>query len=556
MSIVEKILGAYKKHLANLLLFSFVCNLLMFAVPIYSLQVFDRVISSSSKDTLLMLTIVIIVSFVGFAIIHFSRALIISSTNSWIEKNVSIQMLESSIYSSASGFKTAIGQHLRELNNIKNFAQHHAISFFFDVPWSLVFLLVIFLIHPYLGLIVMFGCMLIFMLALVYEKATHQFIEQSDEQFNKTTAKADEAAKNAESIVSMGMKKSSIANWEKEHKTYLELTDIVSYRSAYIMSILKFVRFVLQVMVLGVGVFLVLENDMTLGGVIATSILSARTFAPYESSIMSWKSFVEARKSYFVLKETFKGEKLEDSKINLPVPHGKLEIKKVSYILPVLNKPIIKNVSVNLPAGSVLGVIGKNAAGKTTLLKLMAGILKPTQGDIRLDGIDMYQAVREAGMGEYIGYMPQNHQLFNASVAENIARMKEPDSKEVVRVAKLLKIHEMILKMPDGYDTIIGTEGSYLSAGQRQSVALARAFYGQPKYILLDEPNTNLDNNGDNGLADAIKLAKKNHITTIVVSHTKGTLALADKLLVMDNGEMQMFGKASEVAKKLSGDKK
>ncbi len=552
MDPIAKIVQAYKKHILSILLFSVFSNLLLLIMPIYSLQLFDRVVSSHSISTLLMLSIIVVLSFIAFGVLNLVRSLIISSTNSWIDKNVVPDLLRRSIMKSSGVVKIAVGNNLRQLNNIKNFISGHAINFFFDVPWSVVFLFVIFMVHPYQGIIAMCGIIIIFSMALIYEAATAKNIGESEDKFNENVKISDEAVRNAESVVALGMVNRAIERWQKQYDEYMKANHSVSLKSNFILSLLKTIRYILQILVLGMGVYLVLKNEMTMGGVIACSVLVGRTLAPFESSTTSWKSFVEARKSFAKLKEIYASDDEEVVLVDLPEPKGELLVEDVSYTLPRQHVPIINGINFKLAAGDSLGILGRNAAGKSTLIKVLVGILEATKGEVRLDGASMHYVLQH-GFGKYIGYVPQAPQLFERSIAENIARLesKKIDSKEIIRVTELLGIHDMILRMPKGYETLIGPDGAGLSAGQRQAVALARAFYGSPRYIIMDEPNTNLDRETELGLIRAIRDSKEKGVTIIIVTHTQWLLTELDKALVMDQGELKLFGGTREVMERL-----
>lgn len=553
MKPMKKIVEAYKKHLSSILIFSMVNNLLLLLLPLYSLQLFDRVVSSHSMETLFMLSMVVACAFIAFGIIYLARSLVIAETNSWIDTHVVPELLHKSIVGSCGVQRVAIGNHLRQLNNIKNFISGHAINFFFDVPWSVVFVAVVFMIHPYQGLMCILGIVVMFTMAIIYEMVTAKSIGESDEQFNENVKMADEASRNAEAVIALGMIRRTLHNWKAQHAKYLVLHHDVNLKSNAMLSLLKTVRYLLQIMVMAMGIYLVLKNEMTMGGVIACSTLISRAMAPFENSTASWKSFVEARKSFFKLKEVFPSDDQEEVLVDLPAPVGMLTVENVSYSPSPLHEPIIKDISFHLEPGQSVGVIGRNAAGKSTLLKMLAGVLVPSRGEVRLDGASMHYAL-EHDFGKYVGYLPQNPQLFDKTVIENIARLEKEsiDSNEVIRITQLLGIHDMILRMPKGYETPVGPGACMLSAGQRQAVALARTFYGAPRYVILDEPNTNLDHHTELGLIKVIRDARARGTTLIVVTHTQWLLKEMQKAMVMDSGELKLFGDVEQVIERIN----
>ena len=556
MKPANKISYAYRRALPAIVVFSVAINMLMFALPIYSLQVFDKVISSGNLNTLLMLSIVAFGCFIAFGIINYSRAQIIGGVNSWIEKHVAPELLKNSIYNSCVGQKMAIGQHLTDLNNIKNFAANNAASFFFDLPFSLVFIFVIYLIHPYLCIIAVFGCVIIFAIAYLYDLLTKSVVERSSEVFRREKQISEETVLNAEAVTALGMIPAALRHWQKEHLQYLKAQDQIGQRSSSITSFLKVVRFTLQVFVVGTGISLVLANEMTMGGTIASSMLVSRAFAPFEASITSWKSFINAKKGFATISSTFSDMSLNEKTVQLPKPKGKLVLEDMGYAFPGQEKPVLHKVSFDLNPGEVLVIVGRNSAGKSTLAKILAGILRPSEGEVRLDGADIFDAVR-GGWGRYIGYLPQRTQLFDKTVAENIARLeaKEINAEKVIATAKLVGIHDAILRLPQGYETNVGVEGSHLSTGLLRSVAVARAFYGRPGLLVLDEPNSNLDYHAEASLIKAIKLAKSKKITTVIVSHAKSLVSLSDKAVIMESGMVQMFGKTAEILQKINATK-
>lgn len=547
---INNILKAYKTVFWYVLWFSVATNMLLFSLPIFSLQVFDRVISSASNNTLLMLAIVVTIALIGYGIIHAARTLALGAVNHWVDKHITPQLLKASIQHSSQGQKILMGKHIYNLNNIGGFITNHAVTFFFDAPWSVVFIAVMFYMHPALGMISVVGCLAIFVTAYIYEVATRPLVLQSEEAYAKQIQIADEAIHNAEAIKALGMSRYAVTNFETQHKVYVETQRLFNYRSTLILSILKVIRYVLQIMVTGVGIYLVIDEKITVGTVIACSILSSRAFAPFEGAVMAWKSFVSTRNSYNELKQTFAGDVLGEENATRPVPEGKLVLEDVSYISPITMKPIVKNVSLTVGKGKVLGIMGPNGAGKTTLVKLMAGVLQPSKGEVLLDSMDLFKATKSE-FGQYIGYLPQNPQLFQATVAKNIARM-DPSTdvaEKVMKAARIVCANDMILRMPQSYETHLGKDGILLSSGQRQLVSLARAYYGDPKLLILDEPSTSLDYHGEVGLLKAIKHAKEQGMTIIIVSHSKTLLSYCDDLCIVVQGEVKQHGPADRVLK-------
>lgn len=535
------------------LLFSFISNIMMLALPLYSLQVLDRVISSRSVDTLVMLSVVVFAAFVCLSLIQASRSFLLIRLGDWLEKKLSSDLLQHSI--AVASFSKVINgsQNLRDLSTLKGFLTGPALSSLFDAPWAIIFIIVLFMIHPAHGIVSLVGGVILFILAYINEKTTKKILESANEDSIKSMNQVEIATRNAEVIEAMGMGRNVTKNWQVINKDVLYLQSLASSRSAIISGISKFFRMFIQMVIIAAGGYLVLNDKLTVGAIIAGSILVGRALAPFEASITSWKGIVTARKSYSRLTKSLENENFRPKAMSLPTPHGKLFLENVVYAAPGMKKPILKNISFQLEPGEIMGMIGPSASGKSTLAKLITSIWKPASGYVRLDGADIYAWDRD-DIGNHLGYLPQDIELFNGSIKLNIARMdKDADTAKIVEAAKIAGVHEMILSLPNGYETEIGIGGSVLSAGQRQRVALARAFYGAPKLIVLDEPNSNLDQEGDAALVAALKYAKEKNITTIIVSHRPSIMSCVDKILVLKDGAVVAFGPTKEVLEKLRG---
>ena len=537
--------------LGSVLVSSIFINVLAFATPLYSLQLLDRVVSSGSIDTLLMLSVITAICAVVSGILGVVRSTVVSRAQNWVERHVTPELMEAAIMRSCRGERTGVQKFMHDLSTVNQFVSQHAISFFFDVPWALVALIIIFLIHPIVGMVVLFGAAIIILLAVLYEKITRAYIEKSEEAQALQGMLAQEGMFNADALKANGMIGQMVKHFAARNENFIHTQAAVNKRSSYITGALKIVRMLLQMIVMGLGVFLVLEHEMSLGAVIANSILSSKVFAPFEQSIMAWKYFVNARKSYSELEIAFnstEGEENDDKYAVLPAPEGYLSLEEASYVSSVTQRGIINKVSFSLRPGEILGMIGRNAAGKSTIAKLMAGILEPSEGKVRLDNVDIFQAAAH-GYGKYVGYLPQNWQLFNESIAKNIARLEdvEENADRILDAAKFVGMHDMILRTPNGYETKLGDSGLQLSGGQLQGVALARAFYGNPRLVILDEPTSNLDKQGEEGLLNAMRMAKERGITIVLITHDSNMLMLCDKIAVVEEGKLRNFGPKDEV---------
>ncbi|MDB2415286.1 type I secretion system permease/ATPase, partial [Rickettsiales bacterium] len=410
-----------------------------------------------------------------------------------------------------------------------------------------IFLIVIYVIHPDLGHITLIGSLILLGLAWINEIAMHKPLDEANESNVKNMQQVDIAMRNAEAIEAMGMTDTLAQRWKTVNNNVTKLQNIASYRSSVLQAITKFMRLFLQIIIIGWGAYLAIANQITTGSIIAASILTGRAFAPFESAISTWKIFVEARKSYHRLKSRIDDMGQQQSGISMPAPKGDLVVERLVHVIAGRDKPVLKGVSFTLNAGDILGVIGPSAAGKSTLGKLITGAFSPYAGVVRLDGGDVCQWRREE-FGQYVGYLPQTIELLSGTVKENIARMIHQASDEsIIKAAQTAGVHELILSLPNGYDTDVGAGGSALSAGQRQRIGLARALFGDPKFIILDEPDANLDADGEAALLNMLKHAKEQNITVVVITHRKPMLKYFNKLLVLEDGEVTMFGKTKNV---------
>ncbi len=551
-------LGRCKPALKVTFVFALVINLLMLVTPLYSLQVLDRVIGSGNLNTLLLLSLVIGgVYFVHF-LMQIARSFTLIKIGEWLDNAVAPIIFGHSISASATKVNPASSQMLRDFQTLKTFLTSTGINTLFDAPWSIVYIVIIFLIHPYIGWITIIGAIVIVGFAFFNAVATNRTLGEATELSIKGMTQSEVANRNAEAVEAMGMIGNVTKNWAKFNEASLSKQSTASYRNGIISNFSRFIRNLLQMAVTGTGAYVVVSSsgsDMTTGGMIASSIIVGKALAPFDNSIVMWKSISGAMKSYKNINESFDKFQPRDQAMPIPNVEGHLTVENVYYVLPTrpgrapsaVPKYILKGVSFSLQPGEVMAIIGPSAAGKSTLAKIIVGVWEASNGSVRLDGGDVYTWNRE-NFGEHVGYLPQGIELFSGTIKQNIARMSENVSPDkVIETAKMCGAHEVILRFQDGYDTDIGTGGSNLSGGQRQRIGLARAFYGNPKLVVLDEPNANLDEAGELALADALKEAKKKNIGVIVISHRPSILSEVDKILVLQNGAVASFGSKEEV---------
>jgi PrtD family type I secretion system ABC transporter len=426
-----------------------------------------------------------------------------------------------------------------------------------DLPWAIIFLIVLFLLHSAMGFLTIIGGVLLIMIGLIADRATKPLVESNNDNFIKSMRYLEQSARNAEVVKVMGMESKVIHSWQKLNHKVQNTQSLTVERQAVFAEITKLIRTIIQIAVTGIGAYLVLNNQFSSGAIIASSSLVGRALSPFEVAINSLKGYINCKKAYERLNGTFVMIGESDDNMSLPEPEGKVEVENLFFAPMGVQKHILKGITFSLNPGETLVVVGASASGKTTLAKVLVGCYEPSIGSVRIDGASLKDWKADQ-LGQYLGYLPQDVELFSGTVKENIARMDtDADPDAVIMAAQLAGIHDMILKLPKAYDTEIGPDGSVLSGGQRQMVGLARAFYGSPKFLVLDEPNANLDANGEGALAAAVDFAKEEKITTILISHRPSILNLADKIMVMKDGMMVAFGSKQDlmgqVQKLLSG---
>ncbi|MBP8134594.1 MAG: type I secretion system permease/ATPase, partial [Zoogloea sp.] len=437
------------------------------------------------------------------------------------------------------------GQSLRDLDQLRNFLTGSHILSLLDAPWMPIYIGLVYLLHPMLGHVALAGGVLLFLLALWNERDTREPLAEAGKQMAAGTQFAEISARNAEAIRAMGMLPGLTVLWRKRHDLGLGLQGLASDRAGNVAAVAKALRFFLQVAILGVGAWLVIKQECTGGVMIASSIIMGRGLAPVEAAIGGWRGFLMARESYGRLLKGFGSDAADAPTMLLPKPEGKLVFEGVSGGPPDLRKFTVQNLSFSLEAGSVLGITGPSAAGKSTLARLAVGVWRPGTGVVRLDGVNIADWNRE-DVGPHIGYLPQDIELFPGSVADNIARFGKVDPDKVVDAAQLAGAHQVILELPQGYDTPIGPSGVNLSGGQRQRIGLARAFYGRPPLIVLDEPTSNLDAEGEGAVRQAMEVLR-GQSTVVVIAHRPAVLGGTDQLMVILKGQIVNFGPTSEV---------
>lgn len=546
---VNRLLRACYTALLSAGVFSFAVNMLMLTLPVFMFQVFDRVLASRSEVTLFLLLFIGGFALGIQAILDAIRAYAFVRVSGWIDRRVGPMLLSSIIVEALDRGSQPNSNPLRALSTLRTFLTGPGMLTMLDLPWVPVFLVLILSINAPMGYAAIIGSVLMFALGMINDRVTRPALNAAQEYSSKAYQAAESAVRNAAVVESMGMRHNILARWHRENEMVLTLQGKASDRAAIFNAVSKSARMMLQMVIMSVAVLQILDPHagMTPGMMIACSLILGRALQPVEMGISQARHFVEAMTAYRTVEKTLKFAQSRVRRMELPPPTGHLVVENVGYQPRSAPKPILQRISFEVKPGEAVGVVGPSAAGKSTLARLLVGVEKPSVGNVRLDGADVFTWDAEK-LGKFIGYMPQDTELFAGTVAENIARLDaEPDPELVIRAAKLAGLHDLILQLPDGYDTQIGNAGAILSGGQRQRVALARALYGDPAFVVLDEPNSNLDSSGDDALAKAIQALKARGATVLLITHRIQTLGSMDKILVLQGGMVNKFGNRDDV---------
>ena len=506
---------------------SFVLNVALLMPAIYMMQVFDRVFTSNSVETLIMLGLITLLFLVLGLFVDTVRSRALAWAGRSLDRKLAPAAIRSSLQEASAGAGRADTDALRDIAQLRTFLSGPGVLALFDAPWATLYLALITLMHPLLGLTAVLGALVLVALGVITDRLTRDAAGQSLRSSRSSTRTAERLARNAEVIVGMGMTTAAVARWRADHEQSLLAQETHSRASSVLAAFARTLRQVLQVAMLGLGAWLVIDMQASSGIMIAATILLSRALQPVEHLISGWRALSDARGAWQRLGERA-ADVPADSSVALPAPTGRIEVERLAYAFAPSRPAVLRNVTFTLSPGQSLGVIGASASGKTTLIRLLLGLVRPQSGCVRLDGADTSRWDREA-LGEHIGYLPQAVELFSGTVGENIARLcaaSGPEASErIVRAARLAHAHEMILQLPDGYETQIGDGGAVLSGGQRQRIALARALYGEPRLIVLDEPNANLDTAGEAALLAALTELKARGVTVIMVTHSPMLMA-------------------------------
>ena len=542
-----------RRAFRSVALFSGMVNLLMLAGPLYMLQVYDRVLSSRSVPTLIALSIFLVGAYAFQGVLDLIRSRVVVRSAAVLDQRLALAVHSAVIRLSVASRHPGDGpQPVRDLDAIRGFLTGAGPIAIVDLPWVPVFLTICFLIHPWLGVASTIGAVTLFTMTLLTERASRAPAKALAQDAGRRSIMVEAQRRGGETILAMGMGGALAQRWAGVNNRYIAASASLSDVAGGFGSASKVLRLLLQSVILGLGAYLVIRQEMTAGAMVAASIMMGRALAPIETAIANWRAFIGARQAITRLSEALTRAAPKREVTSLPRPARSLEVEHVVMVAPGGTKPVVANVRFALKAGQAVGIIGPSGAGKTSLVRALVGIWRPAKGCVRLDGAALDQWDLDQ-LGQHVGFISQTVELFDGTISENIARMNvKPDADAVLRAAKAAGAHELILRLPNGYDTPIGEGGEALSGGQRQRIALARALYGDPFLIVLDEPNSNLDNEGELALRQAIANLRTRGAIVVLIAHRPSVLAVCDHILVLANGEQKDFGSRDEIMQKMT----
>lgn len=555
VSELREVLNSFRGSFFYVGFFSLFINLLMLVPPFYMLQVYDRVMASRSTDTLVMITLIVVWLFVTMGLLEYARSRVLVRVGSQLDERLNSRLYGAMAKLALLQPGKSSAQPLNDLTSMRQFMTGTGPFAFFDAPWIPVYLAVLFVFHPMFGAFAVFAGLVLVFLAIMNEVSTRDLMQDANARNLQSTGVMNAQLRNAEVLHAMGMEPAMREHWLRQHMGFLQAQSDASDKAGVWMNLSKTLRIMFQSLMLGLGGYLAIHNQITGGMVIAGSILMGRALAPIDQMIGAWKQFNGTRSSYGRLQNLLEQIPETERRMSLSAPKGDLRIEGVTLMPPGGRQPVLRAVSFDVGPGDALVVMGPSAAGKSSLLRALLGVWPLAAGKVRLDGAEIVHWNRDE-LGPHIGYLPQDVELFEGSVAQNIARFNEVDPEKVMEAARMAGVDEMIRRLPEGYDTVIGSGGATLSGGQRQRVGLARAIYGKPSLVILDEPNASLDDAGELALIEACKALKQQGTTLILVTHRRSILNIADKVLLLVDGQVRLFGQRDEVLQQLAAQNK
>ena len=542
----------YKKTFFALGLFTAVINFLMLVPSLYMLEVYDRVLTSRNAYTLLMLTLIMVVMYIISALLDNIRSHTVIEIGKKIDRHLSERVYTAAFEQNLKQKNTSAGQALNDLTTLRQFVTGQGLYAFFDAPWFPIYLFVIFLFNFWLGVYATVCVLILLVVAVINEWLTHKPLAEANTMSVRSTSQASGKLRQAEVLESMGMFRNIQARWYALHKQFMDLQSTASQRASQLSALTKFLRTAMQSLALGVAAFLVIQNLLPPSMMIAATILLGKALSPVEMVIGVWRQWRGVVSAYERLHGLLGANPPRVIGMPLPKPKGQLSLEGIYAAPPGTKTPVLKNVSFRIEPGDVLGVVGPSAAGKSTLARVMLGIWPSAPNCARLDGADVYQWNKDE-LGQWVGYVPQEVEVFPGTISENIARFTNYRSEDVVAAAQMAGIHDMVLRLPEGYDTVIGDGALVLSGGQKQRLALARAIFGNPSLVVLDEPNSNLDEVGEKALVATIEALRNKGTTVVLVTHRMTFLQQTSKLLVLQEGTVRLFGPTQQILQALQG---
>ncbi len=534
--------------------FSFFINLLMLVPPLYMLQLYDRVITSRSESTLIMITGIVVVLFITMALLQIVRSKLLIKVGNQLDAILSERVFNI-LFELANKFPgKASSTPLSDLTQVRQFMTGNGLFAFFDAPWMPIYIAVLFMFHIYFGIFAILAAIVLLIFTIVNEYSTKEKLSEANNFGRASTMYVDSNIRNAEVVNAMGMRNAIKRSWQSKYFSFLNAQNDASEKAAIWSNVSKTTRMMFQSLMLGLGGYLVINMELSPGMMIAGSIIMGRALAPLDLIINSWKGFSGARSSYERLDELLEDFPKDKELMELPAPKGEVLLEEMVLIPPGAKTPAISGISMKIEKGDIVGIIGPSAAGKSSMARGILGLWPLVQGKVRLDKADIHQWNKD-DLGRYIGYLPQDIELFEGTIAENIARFNDVDSHKVVDAAQKAGVDELILRLPEGYNTRIGAGGASLSGGQKQRIAFARAIYDNPALVVLDEPNSNLDEQGELSLIKAVQHLKESGTTVILITHRPSILQATNKLALIKQGTLELYGPTNDVLARISGKK-
>ena len=534
------------------IVFSLFINILAFVGPLYMLQIYDRVITSRNETTLVVLTLIATFLLIVHALLEKTRSAVFVRLGVLFSSRARTPLFDAVLRGTLRQPAGGHTQALRDLDTLREFLTGTGLISFCDAPWVPIFVAGCFILHPWYGWVATVGAVLIFGFAVANELLTRNHLKTASVSSVAAASYASATFRNAEVLYAMGMLNGLRSRWVMRQDEGLKLQAVASDRAGYLVAASKFVRAFLQISILGVGAYLSIAQESTPGAMIAASIIMGRALAPVEIAVANWKGFVAARAAFERINRLLGLAPEEPRKMPLPPPKGAISVENLIAGPPGSREPVLRGVSFALEPGEILGVVGPSAAGKSSLARVLVGVWPPAVGKVRVDGSELSQWNADQ-LGQHIGYLPQDVELFSGTIAENISRFGEQDADQIIAAAKMAGIHDIVQQMPGGYNTQIGEGGHALSGGQRQRIGLARALYGTPVLVVLDEPNASLDSDGEAALLSAVQTLRQQGSTLLLITHKTNILAIADKIMVLAAGQIQGYGTRDQILSKLFG---